>query len=358
MSVLEHDVLLNLDLRPLPVKGGAAPDVRNLVTSVALAQDSGFASIILPGLSSGEEGAAPAGFEATTAASFLASRFKRIGFITPVLLPEEHPYLAARQLASIDHVTHGWAGWLLSTARRSVPLDRFEEAVTVVSGLWDGWKEGALRFDRKAGTPVDPALVNQLDHSGRYYKVQGPISSSRPPQEQLPLFIHVGNSPVEEEFAAFYADVAIINAETVKEAVQQALRLRNLANTDNRSGGPLRILATVTPVSGSSSQVARDELLASTGGKIPQGRIVLTDTSEQIVSVLQELLSSKVIDGFNVSLPVETELLSQFTSLVLPELRKSRQPVTIDLQSLRHSYGLGKAQHPPVLQTSNEVAAE
>lgn len=68
-----------------------------------------------------------------------------------------------------------------------------EEFVDVVRGLWDCWDDGAVVRDHATGRYIDPARVKALDHEGRFFKVKGPLPTSRTPQGQ-PIILQAGSS--------------------------------------------------------------------------------------------------------------------------------------------------------------------
>ncbi len=84
----------------------------HLTTLARNLEDAGFAFLLIDD-SVGR--AAPARSEAFTTASFLATRTSRIGLIATANTSYVEPYNVTRLAASLDHVTHGRAGWAVST---------------------------------------------------------------------------------------------------------------------------------------------------------------------------------------------------------------------------------------------------
>src|SRR6478735_922026 len=109
--------------------------------------------------------------EPVTTLAALAGATSRIGLIATCSTTYTAPFNLARQFASIDHISHGGAGWNIVTtwlAQASGnfggqgPLDnadryaRAEEYMRVVTGLWDSWSDDAVLDDRAAGLYARP----------------------------------------------------------------------------------------------------------------------------------------------------------------------------------------------------------
>jgi alkanesulfonate monooxygenase SsuD/methylene tetrahydromethanopterin reductase-like flavin-dependent oxidoreductase (luciferase family) len=116
----------------------------------------------------------------------LAVSTSRVGLIATCSTTYTEPFNLARQFASIDHISHGRAGWnivtpWLATAARNFGGDgqvshedrysRGEEFMTVVKALWDSWAGDAVVDDRAAGIYARPDRV-RLVCRGRRRRVQ------------------------------------------------------------------------------------------------------------------------------------------------------------------------------------------
>ncbi len=120
-----------------------------------------------------------------------------------------HPYYTARLMNSLDHVTSGRIAMnLVTSTRRSDAAnfgfdelmehasryDRMEEFVDVCRKLWDATAADAMLWDRASGRVGDPAKVRDVDHAGRFFKVEGPLNTPPSPQGR-PVLIQAGGSP-------------------------------------------------------------------------------------------------------------------------------------------------------------------
>ncbi|MHB8284878.1 MAG: LLM class flavin-dependent oxidoreductase [Caulobacteraceae bacterium] len=159
--------------------------------------------------------------EPTTLLSALAVTTSHIGLIGTVSTTQNEPYSVARRFASLDHISHGRAGWNVVTSGTRNEAENFgaaslmahddrygraEEFVDVVRGLWDSWQEGALLRDQKTGQYFDPAKVRALNHRGERFSVKGPLNVGRPPQGH-PIIVQAGGSEPGRALAARTADM-------------------------------------------------------------------------------------------------------------------------------------------------------
>ncbi|SDZ01368.1 Luciferase-like monooxygenase [Amycolatopsis xylanica] len=115
-----------------------------------------------------------------------------IGLLATVGTTFTEPYTVSKSIATLDHVSHGRAGWRVRVSADEVarygrvpaadPLAEAAEFVEVVTRLWDSWEDGAEIRDRGTGRFLDRAKLHRLDHEGRYFSVRGPAVIPRPPQ--------------------------------------------------------------------------------------------------------------------------------------------------------------------------------
>lgn len=116
--------------------------------------------------------------------SFLAARTSTLGLATGVLvLPNHHPVVLAKRLATIDALSGGrlricaGLGWMREEIEAcgtdfDTRARRSEEQIQLMRELWAGDAEG-------------------VDHSGRFFDVHGALSYPKPAQPRGPG-IHIG----------------------------------------------------------------------------------------------------------------------------------------------------------------------
>ena len=239
------------------------------------AEAAKFDSIFLADqLALGEDAsqAARTWLEPITVLAALAVSTSRIGLIATCSTTYTEPFNLARQFASIDHISHGRAGWnivtsWLATAARNFGGDgqvghedryaRGEEFMTVVKALWDSWAEDAVVDDRTRGLYAKPERVRPIDHRGDFYKVAGPLNMPRCPQGR-PVLVQAGSSDTGRQFAARHAE-AVFTAHMAKETAQDFYAdLKRLAAAEGRDPAQVLILPGLSPmIAGTEAEAQR-----------------------------------------------------------------------------------------------------
>ncbi|HPX89304.1 MAG TPA: LLM class flavin-dependent oxidoreductase [Methylophilaceae bacterium] len=173
-----------------------------------------------------------AGFEPVTLFSAISAVTKNIGFIATASTTYETPYQLARKFASLDHISHGRAGWNLVTSAgdataRNFGLehqldhaDRYEKAnefVDVVKKLWDSWEDDAIIADKASGQYFDPSKVHEPHHKGKHYSVAGALNVPRTPQG-YPVIVQAGQSEPGKDIAARTAEVVFTAQQSFEDA--------------------------------------------------------------------------------------------------------------------------------------------
>lgn len=231
-------------------------------------------------------------FEPFTLLAALATVTSRIGLIGTVSTGFSEPYNLARQFASLDHISHGRAGWNIVTSagdlaarnfnrsanqEHAVRYERADEFLDVVTALWDSWDDDALRLDRGTGTFADPAKVRTIDHVGKHFQVRGPLNIPRAPQGH-PLLVQAGSSQDGRGFAARWAEAVFTAQQTLAEGQEFYADLKARAAALGRDADQVVILPGIVPVIGSTEAEAHaldrelDELI------VPQRAVsVLSD---------------------------------------------------------------------------------
>lgn len=209
-------------------------------------------------------------FEPVTLLSALASVTSHIGLISSISTTFSEPYNVARQLASLDHLSGGRAGWnIVTTAHPNAARnfgggqhlehdDRYARAaeyLEVVRGLWDSWDEGAFVRDRGSRRFFDPDKLHELNHVGKYFSVAGPLCIERPPQGH-PVIAQAGASPAGIAFAAGNAEIVFGGARSYDIASQQYRAIKAAAQAAGRSPEGIVVMPGVAPIIGSTDEEA------------------------------------------------------------------------------------------------------
>src|SRR4051794_5023840 len=206
----------------------------------------------------------PSVFEPVTLLSALAMVTERIGLVATTTTTYDEPFAVARRFASLDHLSHGRAGWNLVTTSyggdalnfsheahvgRDTRYERAVEFAEVVKGLWDSWADDAFPQDKAAGQFLKPDRVQVLNHKGRHFQVKGPLNCGRPPQGH-PVVFSAGQSEAGKELAAAHSD-CVFAIETSLEASRALVDdLKGRMAKYGRRPEQMRVLTGVTIIVG------------------------------------------------------------------------------------------------------------
>jgi len=237
------------------------------------AEDAAFDAVFFadgPALADNIRYASRFQLEPLTWMSAMAAVTSRIGFIGTASTTYNEPYNLARQFASLDHLSHGRAGWNIVTtgaphAARNFGLDahpahasryeRAEEFLEVVTKLWDSWEDDALVIDPASGVFADDERIHAIDHVGERFSVAGPLNTARSPQGR-PVYVQAGSSQDGRGFAARWAEAVFTAHQTLGSAQEFYADLKRRATRLGRDPGQVLVLPGISPVIGSTMREA------------------------------------------------------------------------------------------------------
>ena len=178
-----------------------------------LAVDLVTAPSLLDGLAPLARGLEEAGIGALTlsdgglhpihVAAHLAPLTRGLGLLPRTDAVYVEPFHLATQLMSLDHISHGRAGWLLQaetdpSAAAAVGRDLLgleataREAADVLEAarrVWDSWAPDAVVRDTERGVYVDASRLQYADVEAETFSVRGPAITPRSPQGLLPVLV-------------------------------------------------------------------------------------------------------------------------------------------------------------------------
>ncbi len=194
-----------------------------------------------------------------------------LGLIGTLSTSYNEPYSAARRLATLDHLSHGRAGWnvVTSTSENEAHnfgrdshfghderYERAHEFLEVCKGLWDSWDDDAFVLDQASGRYFDPDKVHGLDHRGRFFKVAGPLTTARPPQGH-PVIVQAGASAAGQKLAAETAEVVFTSHPSLASAQQFYRELKAQVAASGRDPASCKILPAIQPCVAATEAEAR-----------------------------------------------------------------------------------------------------
>lgn len=179
-----------------------------------------------------------------------------IGFIATINALFAEPFAIARQIASLDHISGGRAGWNIVTSLHPAaqanfsavaaldPADRYrkaEESVEVVHALWNSFDADAVLADAATGRYLDPGKVHPIGHRGDFFSVAGPFLLPPTPQ-QRPVIVQAGDSDRLRAMAGRWADAIFTVQRDLVSAEQFAKDAKRRAASHGRAPDDLKLL--------------------------------------------------------------------------------------------------------------------
>jgi FMN-dependent oxidoreductase (nitrilotriacetate monooxygenase family) len=207
-----------------------------------------------------------------TVLAALAAVTDRIGLMPTITTTYHEPHELARQLATLDHLSDGRAGWNLVTSsdaftganfRRGPYLDygqrydRGGQFVEAAWALWDSWPAGEPLADADAGALLRCAPVGKFSFHGTQVEVAGEFTVPRSPQGR-PVMIQAGDSDEGREFAARYADAIFTRHGTLAAGQSFYADTKRRLARYGRAADELLILPGATFVLGDTDEEARE----------------------------------------------------------------------------------------------------
>lgn len=202
----------------------------------------------------------------------LAGVTSHIGLVGTLQTTFTEPVELAKQLATLDHLTDGRAGWNVVTSsdafhganfRRGGFLDhadrysRAAEFIGLSRELWDSWEPDAVVADGADGVFADRSRIHDVDHHGPQFDVTGTFSVPRSPQGH-PVVVQAGDSDEGRDLAARHAEVVFSLHTEFADAQAYYADITDRLERVGRSKDELHILPGATFVIGSSAADAEE----------------------------------------------------------------------------------------------------
>ncbi|MCW2602453.1 MAG: dibenzothiophene desulfurization enzyme [Pseudonocardiales bacterium] len=202
----------------------------------------------------------------------LGQETAHLGLIATVTSTFYPPYLAARLISTLDHLTNGRTGANVVTSHnqrtaQNYGLDeqpehdlRYEMAdewLTVVKALWNSWEPGALVMDEETGLFADHTKVHSIDFKGKWFSSRGPLNSIPSPQ-QSPVICQAGGSPAGRNLAAKHADTIVASVASVEQMREYRADMDVRLAHAGRKRSDCKILFVASPVLADTQREAQD----------------------------------------------------------------------------------------------------
>ncbi|MGE3620649.1 MAG: NtaA/DmoA family FMN-dependent monooxygenase [Acidimicrobiia bacterium] len=201
--------------------------------------------------------------------AMIGAHTEHIGVVGTYSSTYTPPFLLARMMNALDHLTDGRAGWNVVTSARlsdgdnfGVPLpppeqryDMADEYVALCKQLWRSWDPDAVLLDREAEEFADPAKVRHIDFEGKWYRSRGPLPMPASPQV-VPVIFQAGASDRGRIFGAANAEVIMGNQNSTVGMKSFVDDVTAIAARLGRPDRP-KFVFNVQPVIGETEEIAQ-----------------------------------------------------------------------------------------------------
>lgn len=256
-------------------KPRASVDVGHYTTIAQLAERGCFDAVFFgDGLDLGPHVSRgmPHALEPLMLLSAIAMATSRVGLVSTVSTSFNDPFSTARRLASLDHISHGRAGWNVVTSRgdsearnfghdqifsHEERYERAEEFVQVAEQLWASWGEGSYIEDVATGLFADTTKVRPIDHVGKHFKVAGPLNVPPTPQGR-PVLFQAGQTGPGRDFAARHAEAVFTAQHEIGNAREFYRDMRARISAAGRDPEQVKIMPGFSPVVASTEAEAKE----------------------------------------------------------------------------------------------------
>ena len=200
----------------------------------------------------------------------MAAATNHLGFGVTCNVAYEPPYLFARRMSTLDHLTRGRIGWnivtgYLDSAARALGYDaqmqhddRYDladEYMDAVYALWEGsWADDAVQRDAASRTYTDPTKVRRIAHAGRQYQIEA-MHLCEPSPQRTPVLYQAGASDRGRAFAGRHAECVFVNGTSPLVVKWLVADLRARA-----APRPILVFVGATVVVGPTEREAREML--------------------------------------------------------------------------------------------------
>ncbi|MFJ5235716.1 LLM class flavin-dependent oxidoreductase [Pseudomonas neuropathica] len=203
--------------------------------------------------------------------SAMAAVTKNLGFGLTANLTYEPPYLFARRMSTLDHLSRGRVGWnivtgYLDSAAKAMGLseqvehdrryDQADEYLEVLYKLWEGsWENGAVLNNREQRIYANPEKVHKVEHKGEFYQVEG-YHLCEPSPQRTPVLFQAGSSERGLLFAGCHAECVFISGQNKPSTRVQVDKVRASAVEAGRNPEDIKVFMGLNVIVGETEEAA------------------------------------------------------------------------------------------------------
>ncbi|GAA4267650.1 LLM class flavin-dependent oxidoreductase [Frondihabitans peucedani] len=250
---------------------------------------------------------------------YLFAATSRLGIAPTINAGVFPPYLAARQFATLQHLSDYRVGLNVVTDVKGsrhfgIPeldhdaaYDRAEEWMHVVRQLWHSWADGAVVEDTDTWRYADGSKLDAFQHRGDYFSLDGPLNALPFDDEGGdPVIVSPGGSGRGLAFAGRNSDVQLALAKLDVETVRAyRAKIHAAAVAEGRDPASLRILFVLTPeIVASQDEV--DRIVAASAHP--------SDADLHEVIERQSIITETDLTGLDLDAPLDPGVFGQHVS--------------------------------------------
>jgi alkanesulfonate monooxygenase SsuD/methylene tetrahydromethanopterin reductase-like flavin-dependent oxidoreductase (luciferase family) len=284
-------------------------DPRRLVDLARAAERADVDFVALDDSFDPQESGLPFRIDSLLSLAHVAAATTTVGLVATVTVTHTEPFHVSKNVATLDLVSGGRAGWRVAVSTSGEAARRFgrrepapigellaeaDDVIEVVGRLWDSWEDDAVIRDRATGRYIDRSKLHYVDFEGAFFSVRGPSITPRPPQGQPIVVIDVG-LPGSIELAGRRADLAIVEVGDPDAARRVRDEIRSAAIAAGRDADAVKVLSSAQV---GEHQVRRrlDALLGDEEFHRPA--LDLVGDAEHVASILGDWFAGGAVDGF------------------------------------------------------------
>ena len=199
--------------------------------------------------------------EPLTLLSAIAASTEKIGLVATITTSYTEPFHVARQVASLDLISRGRAGWnVVTSIDQGTASELQPPSTTSTTPPATAARSSTSRSRRASGTPTRttrsratrrPASSStrtrqhELNHVGEYFSVAGPLNVERSPQGR-PVIFQAGDSEEGRDLAATVGEGIFTHAHSFEEGQAFYAEMKERAAAKGRNPDEIVIMPALT----------------------------------------------------------------------------------------------------------------
>lgn len=219
----------------------------------------------------------------------MAAATTHLGFGITASTGAEPPYLFARRMSTLDHLSGGRVGWNIVTGfldsaaraqgqstqlRHDDRYDRADDFLDVAYQLWEAsWDDDAVVADAATGVYARPDRVRAVQHRGPFHTIDA-IHLVEPSPQRTPLLFQAGASERGLRFAATHAECIFLPNAGRAGTAALVRKVRAALEAAGREPASCRLLTSFEVIVGRTEREAREKELDYRRYGDPQAALV------------------------------------------------------------------------------------